>query len=60
MAALEELRERLDEIDSQIVDLYEKRMVFNEFGHRFYLDTYGVKWLAFDDCFPSPAEKGLE
>ena len=26
MAALEELRERLDEIDSQIVDLYEKRM----------------------------------
>lgn len=40
--------------------LYEKRMVFNEFGHRFYLDTYGVKWLAFDDCFPSPAEKGLE
>lgn len=26
MAALEELRERLDEIDSQIADLYEKRM----------------------------------
>lgn len=26
MAALEELRERLDEIDCQIVDLYEKRM----------------------------------
>jgi len=31
--------------------LYEKRLVQNEFGHRFYLDTYGVKWLAFDDCF---------
>ena len=26
MAALEELRERLDEIDCQIADLYEKRM----------------------------------
>lgn len=26
MASLEELRERLDEIDSQLVDLYEKRM----------------------------------
>jgi len=31
--------------------LYEKRLVQSEFGHRFYLDTYGVKWLAFDDCF---------
>ena len=26
MASLEELRERLDEIDGQLVDLYEKRM----------------------------------
>lgn len=24
------------------------RYVESEFGHRFYLDTYGVKWLAFD------------
>jgi len=30
--------------------LYEKRLVQNEFGIRFYLDTYGVKWLAFTDC----------
>jgi len=33
--------------------LYEKRLVQSEFGHRFYLDAYGVKWLAFDDCFGS-------
>jgi len=31
--------------------LHEKRLVQNEFGHRFYLDAYGVKWLAFEDCF---------
>lgn len=31
--------------------LYDKRLVQNEFGHRFYSDTYGVKWLAFVDCF---------
>jgi len=30
--------------------LYEKRLVQNEFGSRFYLDKYGVKWLAFADC----------
>ena len=26
-------------------------LVENEFGNRFYLDTYGVKWLAFESCF---------
>ncbi|MCL2588310.1 MAG: helix-turn-helix domain-containing protein, partial [Oscillospiraceae bacterium] len=31
--------------------LYGNRLVQNEFGHRFYLDTYGVQWLAFDSCF---------
>ena len=31
--------------------LYEKRLVQSESGHRFYLDSYGVKWLAFEDCF---------
>lgn len=30
--------------------LYESRLVQNEFGNRHYLDTYGVKWLAFADC----------
>ena len=30
--------------------IYERRLVQNEFGHRFYLDTYGVKWLAFESC----------
>lgn len=30
---------------------HKKRLVLNEFGHRFYLDAYGVKWLAFDNCF---------
>ena len=25
------------------------RLVENEYGHRFYLDAYGVKWLAFED-----------
>ena len=31
--------------------LYQNRLVQNEFGNRFYLDTYGAKWLAFDNCF---------
>ena len=26
------------------------RLVENEYGNRFYLDAYGVKWLAFMDC----------
>ena len=26
------------------------RLVQNEFGNRFYLDTYGAKWLAFESC----------
>jgi len=30
--------------------LYDERLVQNEFGCRFYLDSYGVKWLAFEDC----------
>jgi hypothetical protein len=30
---------------------HEKRFVQNEFGSRFYLNTYGAKWLAFNDCF---------
>lgn len=29
---------------------HERRLVQNEFGIRFYLDTYGVKWLAFHNC----------
>lgn len=33
--------------------LHDKRLVQSEFGHRFYLDTYGAKWLAFADCFGS-------
>jgi len=32
---------------------YERRLVQNEFGNRFYLDTYGVKWLAFHNCLDS-------
>ncbi len=31
--------------------LHDRRLVQNEFGNRFYLDTYGAKWLAFNDCF---------
>jgi hypothetical protein len=27
---------------------HEKRCVQNEYGNRFYLDTYGAKWLAFE------------
>ena len=30
--------------------LHKKRLVQNEYGHRFYLDAYGAKWLAFDGC----------
>jgi transcriptional regulator with XRE-family HTH domain len=30
--------------------LRKQRLVENEFGNRFYLDTYGAKWLAFDNC----------
>jgi transcriptional regulator with XRE-family HTH domain len=30
--------------------LYEKRLVQNEFGNRFYLDAYGANWLAFANC----------
>lgn len=33
--------------------LQDGRLVQNEFGNRFYLDTYGAKWLAFEDCFGS-------
>ena len=29
-----------------------RRLVENEFGNRFYLDTYGAKWLAFATCLP--------
>jgi transcriptional regulator with XRE-family HTH domain len=31
--------------------IHNRRYAANEFGNRFYLDTYGVKWLAFEDCF---------
>ena len=34
--------------------LHGQRIVENEFGNRFYIDTYGVKWLAFDSCLPYP------
>lgn len=36
--------------------LYKDRLVQNEFGHRFYLDTYGTRWLAFEDCFDKNTE----
>lgn len=32
---------------------YHGRYVLNEHGTRFYMDSYGVKWLAFESCFPS-------
>jgi len=35
--------------------VYEKRLVQNEFGNKFYIDTYGAKWLAFESCLE---EKG--
>ncbi len=28
----------------------DRRLVENEYGNRFYLDTYGAKWLAFENC----------
>jgi transcriptional regulator with XRE-family HTH domain len=28
----------------------DRRMVENEYGNRFYLDTCGTKWLAFESC----------
>ena len=31
------------------------RLVENEYGNRFYLDAYGAKWLAFEDCFGEQA-----
>ena len=34
---------------------YQGHFVQNEYGTRFYLDTYGVKWLAFESCFPNEA-----
>ncbi len=37
--------------------LHGKRLVQNEFGNRFYLDTYGAKWLAFKDCFGDSEDK---
>lgn len=27
-----------------------RRLVENEYGNRFYFDTYGAKWLAFENC----------
>jgi transcriptional regulator with XRE-family HTH domain len=30
--------------------LCDNRFVQNEYGNRFYIDTYGAKWLAFADC----------
>jgi transcriptional regulator with XRE-family HTH domain len=27
-----------------------RRLVENEYGNRFYLDAYGAKWLAFENC----------
>lgn len=29
-------------------------LVENEYGNRFYLDTYGAKWLAFESCLNNP------
>ena len=31
--------------------IYNERLAQNEFGQKFYIDTYSVKWLAFSDCF---------
>lgn len=30
--------------------LHNRRLVENEYGNRFYIDTYGAKWLAYEDC----------
>ena len=38
--------------------LYEKRLVQSESGHRFYLNSHGVKWLAFEDCFCAEDDSG--
>jgi len=35
----------------------DRRLVENEFGNRFYLDTYGAKWLAFESCFDNIDEE---
>lgn len=35
-----------------------KRLVSNEFGNRFYMDTYGAKWLAFESCLSDTADSG--
>jgi len=32
-------------------NIHNQRLVENEYGNRFYLDTYGAKWLAFESCF---------
>lgn len=37
--------------------LHRERLVQNEIGQRFYLDTYGVKWLAFDSCFDGEVKR---
>jgi transcriptional regulator with XRE-family HTH domain len=37
--------------------LHANRLVHNEFGNRFYLDNYGAKWLAFDNCFGDAGDK---
>ena len=34
-----------------------QRLVENEFGNRFYLDTYGAKWLAYKSCLMNLHEK---
>ena len=34
-----------------------QRLVENEFGNRFYLDTYGAKWLAFENSMESDMKK---
>jgi transcriptional regulator with XRE-family HTH domain len=35
---------------------HDRRLVENEFGNRFYLDTYGSKWLAFESCLDGTDE----
>jgi transcriptional regulator with XRE-family HTH domain len=35
----------------------DRRLVENEFGNRFYLDTYGARWLAFKDCLSNTEEE---
>jgi len=37
--------------------LHDNRLVQNEYGTRFYLDTYGAKWLAFADCINRGSDK---